>query len=223
MKFWKISVPALAALALAACGTSDPLSDGTASSADGTIVVGSTQYYSNEIIAEVYAQALEADGYVVDRQYRIGPREVYLPELEAGVIDFLPEYSGNLLQYYDKESAASSADEVIAALDEALPAGLRVLTPAPAADQDSFNVTAAFAEEWGLTSIADLATVGVPLVVGANSEFETRPYGPTGLRAVYGVEVTVLPIEDSGGPLTVKALQDGTVNVADIYSADPSI
>lgn len=225
-----LTVVAAATLALAACGSSDPLGDDDATTAStggaadgGTVVVGSQQYYSNEIIAEVYAQALEAAGYEVDRQYQIGQREVYLPELESGAIDILPEYSGNLLQYYDSGTTATTPDEVVAALGEALPEGLRVLEPATAADQDSFNVTAEFAEEWGLESIGDLAEVDVPLIVGANSEFETRPYGPAGLSEVYGVKVTVLPIEDSGGPLTVKALQDGTVNVADIYSADPTI
>lgn len=227
-RFRNLALVAAGALALVGCGSSDPLGDGDATTggatADGgTVVVGSQQYYSNEIVAEVYAQALEAEGYEVDRQYQIGQREVYLPELESGAIDILPEYTGNLLQYYDDATTATSADEVVAALGDALPPGLQVLEPSTAADQDSFNVTAEFAEEWGLESIGDLADVDVPLVVGANSEFETRPYGPTGLSEVYGVEVTVLPIEDSGGPLTVKALKDGTVNVADIYSADPTI
>lgn len=221
------AILAAGALALAGCGGgSDPMGEGTTTGAAGdaeTVVIGSQQYYSNEIIAELYAQALEAAGYEVDRQFQIGQREVYIPELESGAIDILPEYTGNLLQYYDKETTAATPEEVVAALAEVLPDGLRVLEAAEAADQDSFNVTAAFAEEWGLTSLEDLTGVTVPLVVGANSEFETRPYGPEGLRSVYGVEVTVLPIEDSGGPLTVKALLDGTVNIADIYSADPSI
>jgi len=219
---------AAGAFALAGCGggDSDPLggdTDTATAGGGGAVVVGSQQYYSNEIIAELYAQALEAGGYEVDRQFQIGQREVYIPELESCAIDILPEYTGNLLQYYDKETEATTAEEVVAALAEALPDGLRVLEPAEATDQDSFNVTAEFAAEWSLVSLEDLVDVTVPLVVGANSEFETRPYGPEGLRRVYGVEVTVLPIEDSGGPLTVKALQDGTVNIADIYSADPSI
>lgn len=212
---------ALAAFAVALGGCSGSGSAGEAE--DGPIVVGSQQYYSNEIIAELYAQALEDAGHQVDRQYQIGQREVYLPEIESGAIDVMPEYSGNLLQYYDKETAAASPAEVVTALAEALPAGLRVLAPAQATDQDSFNVTTRFATEYDLVSLDDLADVAVPLVVGANSEFETRPYGPEGLREVYGIEVTVLPIEDSGGPLTVAALLSGDVNVADIYSADPAI
>ena len=52
---------------------------------------------------------------------------------------------------------------------------------------------------------------------------ENRPNGPTGLADTYGVEVGFAPIEDSGGPLTVKALRDGDVQLAIIYTADPSI
>ena len=65
------------AFALTACGTdSSPLEDDATSDASGdeTIVIGSQDYYSNEIIAETYAQALENAGYDVDRQFRIGQR-----------------------------------------------------------------------------------------------------------------------------------------------------
>jgi osmoprotectant transport system substrate-binding protein len=227
-----LAVAAASALALTGCGSSDPLGGGSSSpaaagSGEGSpgeaIVVGSQQYYSNEIIAELYAQALEAKGFTVEREYQIGQREVYLPELESGAIDVLPEYSGNLLQYYDAEATASAPDDVHAALAEALPEGLRALPRAEATDQDSYNVTRAFAEEHSLVSLADLKNVDEPLTVAANSEFETRPYGPEGLKKTYGVDVSVVPVEDSGGPLTVKALVDGDVQLADIYSADPSI
>lgn len=223
-----LAVAAVSTLALTGCGSSDPLGGGESASGDGggsaeAIVIGSQQYYSNEIIAELYAQALEAEGYTVEREYQIGQREVYLPELESGAIDLLPEYGGNLLQYYDAESTATTEDEIQSALAETLPEGLRALPQAEATDQDSYNVTRAFAEEHSLVSLADLQNVDEELSVAANSEFETRPYGPAGLSEVYGVDVTVVPVEDSGGPLTVKALVDGDVQLADIYSADPSI
>lgn len=226
-----LALAAVTALTLSGCGSADPLGDGSGSPAGGSgapgaadaLVVGSQQYYSNEIVAELYAQALEAEGYTVERQYQIGQREVYLPEVESGAIDVMPEYSGNLLQYYDAEATAASPEQIHAALADVLPEGLRPLAPAEATDQDSYNVTRQFAEEHSLTSLADLAALDGPLSVAANSEFETRPYGPQGLKEVYGVDVTVVPVEDSGGPLTVKALVDGDVQLADIYSADPSI
>ena len=215
-----LAAAAASTLVLAACGSAQSFDGG--SSPSSTIVVGSQDYYSNEIIAEVYAQALENAGYTVDRQMRIGQREVYMPEIEAGSIDVFPEYTGNLLQYLDSNATARSADEVYTALTGALPQGLRALDQAPATDQDSYVVTAEFAQEHSLASIGDLAGAG-PVTLGGNSELETRPYGPAGLSQTYGVTVAFTPIEDSGGPLTVKALRDGDIQLANIYSSDPAL
>jgi len=214
-------VVASAAL-LAGCSNSNPLSSGAASSSQ-TIVVGSQDYYSNEIIAEIYAQALENAGYTVDRQFRIGQREVYMPEIKQGKIDLFPEYTGPLLQYFEPGTTDRLADPVYADLKNAMPSGLRVLAQSPATDQDSYVVTKEFAQHWGLTTIADLAKVTVPLTMGANSEAETRPNGPKGLQQTYGITVGFTPIEDGGGPLTVKALKDDKIQLAIIYTADPSI
>jgi len=226
----KIRVGVAAALAvgvvaaLAGCASSDPLDSGSSASSDSkTIVIGSQQYYSNEIIAELYAQVLEKDGFDVKRNYNIGQREVYLPQLQKGAIDVMPEYSGNLLQYYDKKSTAKTASEISSGLEDALPKGLRALDSAEATDQDSYTVTKAFSDKYDVTSLSDLSKVKDSLTVGANSEFQTRPYGPEGLKSEYGVDVGFKAVEDSGGALTVKALKDDTVQLADIYSADPSI
>ena len=230
--FSKNRLTALAALtvtsafALTACGTdSSPLEDDATSDASGdeTIVIGSQDYYSNEIIAETYAQALENAGYDVDRQFRIGQREAYLPEIEAGEIDLFPEYSGPVLQYWEPDTEARLPDDVFAALEEAAPEGLNVLDQSPATDQDSYVITQEFADEWGIENVEDLDKVTEPMTLGANSEAESRPNGPKGLEETYGIEVGFAPIEDSGGPLTVKALKDGDVQLAIIYTADPSI
>lgn len=217
-----LSAVALAsAMAATACTSSDPLDSGES---DGeTIVIGSQDYYSSEIISEIYAQSLEDAGYAVDRQFRIGQREAYLPEIEGGSIDLFPEYTGPLLQYWVPDTEARLSDDVYAALQESTPEGLRVLDQSAATDQDSYTVTRAFADEWSLTTVDDLANVTVPMTMGANSEAETRPNGPQGLLDTYGVEVGFTPIEDGGGPLTVGALNDGDIQLAIIYTADPSI
>lgn len=215
-----------ATVALAGCSSGDPLDSGSSDGGGGsteTIVVGSQDYYSNEIIAEIYSQALEANDFTVERDFRIGQREVYIPEIEDGSIDVFPEYTGNLLQYYVPDTEATTSDDVYAELETSLPDGLRVLDQAPATDQDSYNVTAAFSEVNGVTSLADLASVSTPLTLGGNSELATRPYGPDGLKSVYGVDVAFTPIEDNGGPLTIKALVDDQVQMVNIFSADPNI
>ena len=182
------------------------------------IVVGSQAYYSNEIIAEIYAQALESAGYEVERKFQIGQRDAYLPELESGAVDLFPEYTGNLLQFYAPDTMATQADEVYDELQSALPEGLTALAMSPATDQDSYNVTAEFAAENNLVSIADLAGLE-GLVLGGAPELEERPYGPAGLLETYGVVVGF----DATGDITVDALMEGVISLANVYSGDPRI
>jgi osmoprotectant transport system substrate-binding protein len=217
-----ITIGAALVVALAGCASGDSLSGGDAPAGD-TIVVGSQDYYSNEIIAEIYAQALEAEGYDIERDFRIGQREVYVAEIEDGTVDLFPEYTGPLLQYWEAETPARLENDVYDALVEAAPDGLTVLDQSSATDQDAYVVTREFSEEYGVTTIDDLAKVTEPLTLGGNSEGESRPNGPKGLEAAYGISVDFTPIEDGGGPLTLKALQDGDIQLAIIYTADPAI
>lgn len=211
-----------ASLALAGCSNDNPLDDPTAGTgpedAGGAIVVGSQAYYSNEIVAEIYAQALEGAGMEVERQFSIGQRDAYMPEIESGAIDLFPEYTGNLLEFLDAEATATSPDDVYAALQEALPEQLTALDYADASDQDTYTVLTSFADEHGLTTIGDLAGVDGDLVIGAAPEFEQRPYGPAAASEVYGVDLAF----SATGPTTLESLQAGEIQVADIYSADPA-
>ncbi|NQX03858.1 glycine/betaine ABC transporter [Rathayibacter sp. VKM Ac-2856] len=213
-----------AVVALAGCSSSDPLDEGSGATAGGdTIVIGSQDYYSNEIIAEIYAQALEDGGMTVQRDFRIGQREIYLPEIESGSIDVFPEYGGSLLQALEPDTTATTADDVYSALTEALPDGLRALDAADASDQNSYTVTQAFADQWNLTDIASLKNVTDTIVLGGNSELQTRPYGPDALQSKYGITTTFQAIEDSGGSTTVDALTSNQIQMANIYTADPNI
>ena len=220
---------AAASLLLAGCASGDPMAAPTATtpaSGGATVKVGSANFPESEIIAEIYAKALEENGFTVERRMQIGARDVYVAAVKDGSIDLVPEYTGNLLQYFDKEATAKTSAEVAAALAAAAPEGLKVLAPAPAEDKDSYNVTKAFSDEHGITSLADLTKFPGTLRVGGNPELAQRPYGPQGLTSVYGVpadRITFTAISDGGGPLTVKALADGDVDVADIYSTTPAI
>lgn len=218
----------IGALALTGCSSGNPLDSTTTSApsdsgSSSTITVGSAAFPENEIIAQVYAQALEGAGLKVKTRLNIGQRDVYLAALKDGSIDLIPEYSGNLLQYYDKNSTAQTSEDVYAGLNDALPKGFEVLDQSKAQDRDSYNVTKDFSAKYHVTSLADLKKVNVPLTVGGNSELATRPYGLPGLKKVYGVDATLLPISDSGGPLTTKALDSGQVQLADIFTTTPAI
>ena len=223
MKTRFLVVPLALTLALAACG-GDPTKDqGGDAKATKSVVIGSAAFPESEIVAEIYAQALEAKGIPVKTKLNIGAREVYIPALQKGEIDLIPEYTGNLLTYFDAKATATAPDDVTDALEKAVPNGLKVLEPAPGEDKDSLNVTAEFAKSKDVSSIADLAKVR-GLRLAANPEFRQRSYGIPGLEKVYGIkDVTFTPISDGGGPATVKALVSGTVDVADIYSTTPAI
>ena len=213
------------AMALAGCASGDPLdTSGEAASTapSDTISVGSAAFGENVILAEIYAQALEANDVKVTRNLQIGEREVYLKALEEGSIDLIPEYTGNLLSAYDTESTATSSDDVYSALGDALPDGFEVLDESPAEDKDSYNVTKEYSETNGVTSLADLADKGA-INVGGGAVLGEREYGIPGLTDVYGIDATLVTIEDQGGPNTVKALLDGQVQIANIYSTTPSI
>ncbi|GAA4743418.1 hypothetical protein GCM10023328_26270 [Modestobacter marinus] len=132
--------------------------DATGTQAAGvSLTIGSANFPENVTLANIYAQALTAQGATVDTQLNIGSRETYMPALQDGSIDLIPEYSGVLLEYFDEEATAVSSEEVYAALPEALPENLTVLEQSEAQDKDAIVVTRETAEEYGLTSIADLA------------------------------------------------------------------
>ncbi len=225
----------LTVLALTGCSSGNPLSQSTDTASSGsssTITVGSAAFPENEILAYIYADALSDAGVKTTVKANIGQRDRYIAALKSNEIQLVPEYTGNLLQFFDATSTATSSDEVYAALQTAtkdggsgkLDAGkAEVLDQSPGQDADSYNVTQKFSDQYKVTSLAELKNVSVPLKVGANPEFATRPYGIPGLKSAYGVSATLTPINDSGGPNTLKALLDGNVQLADIYTTDPSI
>jgi osmoprotectant transport system substrate-binding protein len=213
-------------LLLAGCGSSNPLGGGGITGDLKSIAVGSADFPESKIIAEIYAQALEANGFTVGRQFGIGSRETYVPAVKDHSIDLIPEYTGNLLQYFDPKTKASTPDDVELALQRVLPGDLSILTPSPAADTDTVAVSESTARKWNLKSIADLARHSVEVKFGAPSEFLQRTEGMPGLKANYGLDVApanFIAISDGGGPATVRALVDGTVTAADIFSTAPAI
>ncbi len=217
------------ALALSACGGS-PLAPessaaGGASGSDSPVVVASANFPENAIIAEIYAGALNAAGVEATTKLNIGAREVYIKAIEDGSVDVVPDYSGNLLGFVDSANTVTDPAGILAALPDKLPSGLSVLDAAQAEDKDALVVTAETAAKYGdLKSIEDLAKVCGELTFGAPPEFKTRPYGLPGLEKIYNcVPKTFTPISDGGGPLTVKALLNNEIQVADIFTTSPDI
>ncbi len=222
---WSVLL-ALTLLLVPGCGSANPLGGGAVSGDLKSVVVGSADFPESKILAEIYAQALEANGFTVGRQLGIGSRETYIPALQDHSIDLIPEYTGNLLKYFDPGATVTRPQDVELALLRALPGDLSVLTPSEAADTDTVAVTAETAAKWNLTSIADLAAHSAEVKFGGPSEFLNRAEGLPGLKKIYGLDIpekNFVAISDGGGPATVRALADGTVTAADLFSTSPAI
>ena len=224
----------LTSLVLAACGSSGGGSGSGSSSsssnplaptaAKGSVVVGSANFPEDELLAEIYVQALKAKGVKVTPKFNIGAREVYYPQIEKGSISILPEYNGALLTTsVDKNSTAATTSEVNAALKAKLPSTLEILNSSTAQDKDSVTVTQATAKKYNLKSIADLKPVAKKLVIGGPPEFKTRAQGLVGLKKNYGLTFKSFVPLDESGPLTLAALKDGKVQAADVFTTTPQI
>jgi osmoprotectant transport system substrate-binding protein len=216
------SSPAATGASSASSSTgSNPLGGGTSS---GSVVVGSANFPENEVLAEVYALALQKAGVKATTKLNIGAREVYYPQVQKGAITIIPEYNGTLLTVeVDKASTAKSTTDVDAALAAKLPSTLTVLNPAPAQDSDSIAVTQAAAAKYKLKSIADLKSVASQFVLGGPPEFKTRTDGVVGLKSVYGLTFKSFDPLDESGPITLAALTGGKVQAADVFTTTPQI
>lgn len=121
------------------------------------ITVGSANFQENVVLAQIYAEALRDQGAKISTKLNIGSRETYIPGLKDGSIDLIPEYSGVLLQYFDKTSTAATSADVYTALQKATPAPLIVLDQSTAEDRDAIVVTKETAAKYHLKEIGDLA------------------------------------------------------------------
>lgn len=228
--FIRSTIAATALFALAACGGgSDPLSGG--SSAGGgsapskvdSLTVGSANFAESQLLAEIYAQALEAKGIKVNRKLNIGARELYMAAIQDGSVDLLPEYTGATLVYFKKDAPENEAEAVYKALPGVLPKGLEVLDKSAAADEDAIVVTKETADKYSLKSIGDLKAVSKNMVAGGGPEFKTRTAGLAGMKDKYGVEFKEFKTLDAGGPLSLKALKDGTIQVTQFFTTQSAI
>lgn len=133
--------------------------DAISAGIEGDITVGSTNFYEQEILGEIFAQTLEGNGATVERKFQLGNREIVFPALEAGEIDVLTEYAATALEFVNGGAGEATTDPAAttAALNAALaPKGLVALDFAAATDQNGFVVTQATADQYGLVTISDL-------------------------------------------------------------------
>jgi osmoprotectant transport system substrate-binding protein len=214
------------AVAVALCASGGAGAAGGGPGALPTVRIGSTNFTEQLIVAELYAQALEAHGYTVERRLNLGNREIVAPALESGQIDLVPEYLATYLTYLTKDKSKASTDPAATrrSLQEALtPRHLTVLDYAPAVDTNGFVVTKETAGKYHLKRLSDLAPVAGQLVLGGPPECPVRPFCIPGLRQVYGITFKDFKALDAGGPLTVAALEGKQIDVALLFTTDAVI
>lgn len=206
----------LVALALlaAACGSGeDATTDGP------TITIGSANFSENALVAEIYAQVLEGEGYSVERNLNVGARDVYAAALESGELDLVPEYAGTALSFLGGTPTADSAETAKALADAWAPAGIAVLDPAEAQDKNGIVVRPDTASALGLSKISDLAA-HTDLIFGGPPECPEREFCMLGLESVYGLSFAEFKPLDVGGALTVAALEEDAIQVGLLFTSD---
>jgi len=217
------ALASLAFLFVACAGSGTPAQDARG---DDAITVASFDFPESVLLAEIYSQAIEGAGVRVEREAALGPRELVMPALLRGLVEFVPEYSGSGLQFLAGDGSTSPDREInherfaerLGALD------VTALDASPAEDQNGFAVTQATAKRYGLRTLSDLAPVSQELAFGGPPECLQRPLCLPGLERMYGISFgDVFSNLDAGGQRTVSALAEGTVDVALLFTSDAAI
>lgn len=222
--------PKAAAEAYAA---SSALTTGITKGASGSVIVGAGNFAESRTLAELYRIALSAAGYRASVR-EMGNRELYEPALERGEVQVMPEYLGTLTEFLNKKLNGSGATPIASADLDKTYSGLKDLgrrvglgfgTPSPAADQNAFAVTKAFADKHSLSTLSDLAAKcsGRETVLGGPPECPQRPFCQPGLEKTYGLTVGSFASLDAGGPQTMTALTTGKISVGLVFSSDGAL
>jgi osmoprotectant transport system substrate-binding protein len=203
------------------------------SGGSGTVVVGGSNFTESTILANVYADVLNAAGFTASVQ-AVGNRDLYLAALERGEIQAFPEYLSTVTEAINKgvngpqapAVASGNVDATVAALTPlAQRVGLTFGTPSKAADQNAFAVTKAFADKLKVSTLSELAAAcgDGSLILAGPPECPTRPYCQPGLQTTYGLKFASFLQTDSGGPLTKAAITQGKASTGLVFSSDGSL
>ncbi len=211
----KRTVGAILALSLvaAACGSGDGAGDGD------PITVGSFAFNESVIVAEIYAQALEAEGFTIERKLNLGNREVVAPALESGEIDLVPEYVGSIDTFLGGTPTADSEATWNDAKTLFEEKGVTLLQYSEAQDKNAYVVTAETASQYNLSKVSDLEPVAGDLKFGGPPECPDREFCLIGLVDLYGLNFAEFVPLDAAGPITVAALAGGDIDVALLFSS----
>src|SRR5437899_9347526 len=210
-------------------GNNAPATAASASTAasNPTIRLGSDGFYEAKLMAEIYGQALEANGYKVDRTaIGIGARKVSAPALESGQFDLKPEYIGSGLAFYEpgKQTGDPKANQTeLQNVLKTKGGGITVLDYSPAADQNAFVVRKETADQFKLTKMSDLTAVASQLKFGVATDCPTNPVCGAALKSAYGIDVSKATKLSACDTPMAQALLGKTIDVGELCSTQPDI
>ncbi len=192
-----------------------------------TIIIGSTNFEEQAIVANLYGDVLKKAGYPVTVEPAAGTRAIVVPAIKSGQIDLEADYAGSLVNFLNNGVSTPVADSLstaVPSLKKSLnPSGVTVLTPAPALDTNVFVVTKATASKYHLTTISSLKPVASKLVLGGPPECPTNAGCLPGLEKTYGLKFSSFKATDEAGPISVAALKNGEVQVVELFSSDGNV
>lgn len=194
-----------------------------------TIKVGSVGFDEARVMAELYAQALEAKGYTIDRAgIGLGERPVVAPAIESGQIELQPEYIGSRLVYEGGQATGDAAANHAALQPKLAAKNLTALAYTPAVDTNAFVVRAETAAELNLTTMSDTAAVQDQLQWGLAADCPTNALcgAPGGALSQYGITPDTIAaatlLASCSAPMA-SALLASTIDVAELCSTQPAI
>lgn len=184
------------------------------------IVVGSKPFGESYLLAEMFAQVLEARGLAVTRRPGLGGTEIVFPALTSGAIDVFPEYTGTGLLVILERPLATDPLEVFAtvAAESARRFDVRWLPPLGFENTYAMSVRTEMAERLGLRTIGDAARAVPALRAGFTADFIGLPDGLPLLRRAYGLAPA--SVAALAPALKYRALVEGDVDLIDAYSTD---
>jgi osmoprotectant transport system permease protein len=184
------------------------------------VIVASKPFGESYLLAEMFAQLLEARGIRVDRRPGLGATEIAFAALVKGAIDVYPEYTGTGLLAVLHERPSSDPREVYGrvARESRERFGVQWLPPLGFENTYAIAVRRETAERLHLRTLSDLARAGPTLRAGLTPDFIGRDDGLPGLGRAYGLRFReVRPLLPA---VKYQALAAGQVDVIDGYSTD---
>src|SRR5690349_15870069 len=186
------------------------------------VKVGSKNFTEQFVLAEIYAQALEAAGIKVERKLNLGGTLIAHKALEEKQIDMYPEYTGTMLLVVLKQEAMADRKAVYDKVKaEYAQKGLVLLNEAPVNNTYNMVVRPETAAQYKLETLSDLAKVSKDLKLGAGPEFRDRKDGIPGLKAKYDMDFKE-DLQLAIG-LRYQALANKQIDVVNGYSTDGMI